>query len=81
MATSGQVWTGRCGRGGVGGGHTPGVPPGGGAGSSGQAPGRVEGTTLKGYRNLLAWAKGFGPVRCAGVEGTSGYGALSWLAT
>ena len=28
-------------------------------------------TTLKGYRNLLAWAKGFGPVRCAGVEGTA----------
>ena len=25
-------------------------------------------TTLKGYRNLLAWAKGFGPVRCASSE-------------
>ena len=71
MATSGQVWTGRCGRGGVGGGHTW---------SStwrwcwtvwAEKPGRVEGTTLKGYRNLLAWAKGFGPVKCAGVEGTS----------
>jgi transposase len=38
-------------------------------------------TTLKGYRNLLAWAKGFGPVRCDGVEGTGSYGALSWPAT
>jgi transposase len=38
-------------------------------------------TTLKGYRNLLAWAKGFGPVRCAGVEGAGSYGALSWPAT
>lgn len=26
-------------------------------------------TTTKGYRNLLSWAEGFGPVRCAGVEG------------
>jgi transposase len=24
---------------------------------------------------LLRWAEGFGPVRCAGVEGTSSYGA------
>ncbi len=32
-------------------------------------------TTLKGYRNLLCWAEGFGPVRCAGVEGTGSYGA------
>jgi hypothetical protein len=28
-------------------------------------------TTLKGYERLLRWAKGFGPLRCAGVEGTS----------
>jgi hypothetical protein len=33
-------------------------------------------TTLKGYQRLLCWAEGFGPVRCAGVEGTSSYGAL-----
>jgi transposase len=32
-------------------------------------------TTAKGYERLLIWAKGFGPVRCAGVEGTSSYGA------
>jgi transposase len=28
-----------------------------------------------GYERLLCWAEGFGPVRCAGVEGTSSYGA------
>ena len=33
-------------------------------------------TTAKGYERLLRWAKGFGPVRCAGIEGTSSYGAL-----
>jgi transposase len=32
-------------------------------------------TTPKGYEELLRWAEGFGPVRCAGVEGTSSYGA------
>jgi transposase len=32
-------------------------------------------TTVKGYEELLCWAEGFGPVRCAGVEGTSSYGA------
>jgi hypothetical protein len=32
-------------------------------------------TTVKGYERLIRWAKGFGPVRCAGVEGTSSYGA------
>jgi transposase len=32
-------------------------------------------TTVKGYEGLLIWAEGFGPVRCAGVEGTSSYGA------
>jgi transposase len=32
-------------------------------------------TTAKGYEGLLCWAEGFGPVRCAGVEGTSSYGA------
>ena len=32
-------------------------------------------TTVKGYEKLLRWAEGFGPVRCAGVEGTSSYGA------
>jgi transposase len=33
-------------------------------------------TTVKGYERLLRWAEDFGPVRCAGVEGTSSYGAL-----
>jgi transposase len=32
-------------------------------------------TTAKGYERLLWWAEGFGPVRCAGIEGTSSYGA------
>src|SRR5215210_2671018 len=32
-------------------------------------------TTTKGYERLLCWAEGFGPVRCAGIEGTSSYGA------
>jgi transposase len=32
-------------------------------------------TTAKGYEKLLRWAEGFGSVRCAGVEGTSSYGA------
>jgi transposase len=32
-------------------------------------------TTTGGYRRLVSWAKGFGPVRCAGVEGTGSYGA------
>ena len=32
-------------------------------------------TTVKGYEELLCWAEDFGPVRCAGVEGTSSYGA------
>jgi transposase len=32
-------------------------------------------TSAKGYERLLCWAKGFGPVRCAGIEGTSSYGA------
>jgi transposase len=31
--------------------------------------------TVKGYERLLSWAEGFGPLRCAGVEGTSSYGA------
>jgi transposase len=32
-------------------------------------------TTAKGYERLLSWAEELGPVRCAGVEGTSSYGA------
>src|ERR671911_1589243 len=32
-------------------------------------------TTTKGYEELLCWAEGFGPVRCAGIEGTGSYGA------
>ncbi len=31
-------------------------------------------TSAKGYERLLCWAEGFGPVRCAGIEGTSSYG-------
>jgi transposase len=38
-------------------------------------------TTVRGYEWLLRWAEGFGPVRCAGVEGTSSYGALCSPAT
>ena len=32
-------------------------------------------TTAMGYESLVSWAEGFGPVRCAGVEGTGSYGA------
>ena len=32
-------------------------------------------TTANGYERLLCWAEGFGPVRCAGIEGTSSYRA------
>jgi len=32
-------------------------------------------TTAKGYERLLRWAEDFGPLKCAGVEGTSSYGA------
>jgi len=32
-------------------------------------------TAKRGYHTLLSWAEGFGPVRCAGIEGTSSYGA------
>jgi transposase len=32
-------------------------------------------TTANGYERLLCWAEDFGPVRCAGIEGTSSYGA------
>ncbi len=32
-------------------------------------------TAKKGYEDLVCWAQGFGRVRCAGVEGTSSYGA------
>lgn len=32
-------------------------------------------TTVNGYQKLLCWAKEFGVVRCAGVEGTGSYGA------
>jgi transposase len=32
-------------------------------------------TSRDGYECLLSWAEDFGPVRCAGVEGTSSYGA------
>ena len=32
-------------------------------------------TTVKGYERILCWAEGFSTMRCAGVEGTSSYGA------
>jgi transposase len=32
-------------------------------------------TTAKGYERLVRWAESFGTLRCAGVEGTSSYGA------
>jgi transposase len=32
-------------------------------------------TTTRGYERLLSWAESFGPVGCAGIEGTSSYGA------
>ncbi len=32
-------------------------------------------TTTRGYARLLRWAEGFGIVGCAGIEGTSSYGA------
>jgi transposase len=32
-------------------------------------------TTTRGHERLLRWAQGFGPVRCAGIEGTGSYGA------
>ncbi len=32
-------------------------------------------TTAIGYKSLVSWAERFGPVRCAGVEGTGSYGA------
>jgi hypothetical protein len=32
-------------------------------------------STTGGYERLLRWAEDFGLVRCAGVEGTSSYGA------
>ncbi|MDQ5829437.1 MAG: hypothetical protein M3324_06110 [Actinomycetota bacterium] len=31
-------------------------------------------TTAKGYQSLVSWAESFGPVWCAGVEGTGSYG-------
>jgi transposase len=33
-------------------------------------------TTPEGYGRLVRWAEGFGPLRCAGIEGTGSYGAL-----
>jgi transposase len=32
-------------------------------------------TTAAGFRELVDWARGFGPIRCFGVEGTGSYGA------
>ena len=36
---------------------------------------RAVATTVAGFRELADWARGFGPVRCFGVEGTGSYGA------
>ncbi len=70
---------GHRGRGDLGRRHAPRLPRGRGLGPSGQAPRRVERANVrkgaKGYERLLRWAEDFGPVRCAGVEGTSSYGA------
>ena len=68
---------GHQGRGDLGRGYTPRLPRGCGCGPSGQ---RSLGewsvpTTANGYERLLCWAEGFGHLRCAGVEGTSSYGA------
>ena len=38
-------------------------------------------TTAKGYRQLLAWARGFGALHRAGVECTGSYGAPRCHAT
>ena len=38
-------------------------------------------TTTKGYERLLCWAEGLGSVMCAGIVGTSSYGALCSPAT
>src|SRR3954467_6481253 len=32
-------------------------------------------TTAKGYESIVCWARSFGSVWCAGVEGTGSYGA------
>ncbi len=32
-------------------------------------------TTPAGYRSLVSWAAGFGPLRSVGIEGTGSYGA------
>ncbi len=32
-------------------------------------------TTAAGFRELVGWARGFGPIACFGVEGTGSYGA------
>jgi transposase len=36
---------------------------------------RLVATTAAGFGELVDWARGFGPVRCFGVEGTGSYGA------
>jgi len=36
---------------------------------------RLVATTPAGFGELVGWARGFGPVRCFGVEGTGSYGA------
>ena len=64
--------------GGLGCGHAPRRPRGGGPGPLGRRLGELTvPTTAKGYERLVCWAEGFGAVRCAGVEGTSSYGAGS----
>jgi transposase len=38
-------------------------------------------TTAEGYERVVRWAEGFGPVQCAGIEGTSRATEPGWPAT
>ena len=60
-----------------GGGHPSRCERGRGPGSVGQRSLGVSKvpTTTRGHEGLLRWAEGFGPLGCAGIEGTSSYGA------
>jgi hypothetical protein len=42
----------------------------------GRRPGELKvPTTTRGHERLLRWAEDFGPVGCAGIEGTTSHGA------
>ena len=60
---------------------TPGLPRGGGPSGQRSLGELSVPMTAKGYKRLLCWVEGFGLVACAGIEGTSSYGALSSPAT